>query len=143
MFMVLGSLLYFYAYVDQRMDFTTGSDNWYTSLSISVIFYSGLGIFAVFNLLMNAALNMYKGADGFDENSLIFKSEFQKEHLQIWLIYLIAGINLLISCMILYLAMIRINEVGSNMDYLYLPIFGLAIVMVIILGLFRVIIKKT
>lgn len=143
MFMVLASLLYFYAYVDQRMDFITASDNWYTSMSKSVIFYSGLGIFAVFNLLMNAALNMYKSADGFDEKSLIFKNELQKEHIQFWLIYLIAGINLLISCMILYLAMIRINEVSSNVDYLYLPIFGLAIMMVIIIGLFRAIIKKT
>ena len=143
MLMVLGSLLYFYAYVDQRMGFITESDDWYISLSKSVVFYTGLAFFAVFNLLMNAALNMYKRADGYDENSLIFKSEFQKENIQFWMIYLTAGINVLISCMILYLAMIRINEVSSDTDYLYLPIFGLTIMVVIVIGLFRAINKKS
>jgi len=43
MFMVLGSLIYFYAYVDGRMDFMSVSVSWQAGLSKSVVFYSGLG----------------------------------------------------------------------------------------------------
>jgi len=92
---------------------------------------------------MNVALSMYKGADGFDVNSLLFKSEWQKERIQMWLNYLIAGINLLITCAVLYLAMIRINEVSSDADFIFLPIFGFAVMMVTLIGLFSAIIKKS
>ena len=77
--MVLGSLLYFYAYVDVRLDqILPISEDWYSQLSKSVIFYTGLGTFAVLNLAMNAVLGMYKSTKSFDEKSLLLKNQIHQ-----------------------------------------------------------------
>ena len=142
MFMVLASLIYFYAYVDNRLGFMTNSHAWYFDVSKSVIFYSGLAVFALFNLVMGIGINLYKNARGYDEKSLLFKSEMQKEAIHFWLITLITSINFLIACSILYLAMIRINGITSNTDYIFLPAVGLVALIVAIIGLLVAFTKK-
>ena len=142
MLIVLGSLMYMYAYVNDRMEFLNHSPGWLMNVSKSHIFYSALVVFAVFNLLLNVALSIYKSADGYDENSLLFRSKLQKERLIMWFTYLLAAINLLIGCSIIYVAFIRINDVNNHMDYIYIPGFGVLILIGVVAALFTTILKK-
>ena len=143
MFMVLGSLLYFYAYVDDRLTLISPSSNdWYSELSKSYVFYVGLVIFAVFNLAMNAILSIYRSAEKYDENSLLLKSEIHKERIWLWIIYMIGGVNFLISSVITYLALLRINKISNNMEYAFLPIFGFLVVATTLIGLLIAIFNK-
>ena len=144
MFMVLGALLYFYAYVDVRLESVIPlSGDWYREFSKSAVFYTGLGIFAVFNLVMNAVLGVYKNTRSYDEHSLLFKSELHKERIWLWILYLMAGVNVLISSSIMYIALLRINQVDSNTDYAFLPAFGFMAVLIAFSGLLVSIIKKS
>ena len=142
MFMVFGSLIYFYAYVEDRLGFLTNNHDWFVAASKSMIFYTGLGIFSIFNLMMGLSINVYNKAQGYNENSLLFKSESQKERIHFWLIYITASINFLIECGILYLAMIRINGMSSKTDYIFLPVFGLLAILISMIGLLLVFTKK-
>jgi hypothetical protein len=143
MFIVLGSLLYFYAYVDVRLDqiFPTSGD-WYSQLSKSAIFYTGLGTFAVLNLVMNAVLGIYKSTKSYDEKSLLFKNEIHKERIWLWFIYLIAGVNVLISSMIIFLALIKINQEESETGYAFLAVVGFVAVAIAFSGLLASIFRK-
>lgn len=140
--MVLGSLVYFYAYVEDRLGFMTNSQDWFVAATKSAIFYSGLGIFAVFNLIMGLSINLYMNAQGYDKNSWLFKSELQKEVIRFWLIYLTASINFLITCFILYIAMIKINGMTSNTDFVFLPIAGMVAMLISVIGLLVAFAKK-
>jgi len=142
MFLVLGSLLYMYGYVNDRMDFLITSQNWMIKLPKAYIFYAGLGIFALFNLTINAAINMYKSAEGINKNSFLFRDFEHKQRMLFWIISLQAGINLLISCMIIYMALIRINEVSNKMEYIYIPTFGLVVLSGILVGILLTVFKK-
>ena len=143
MFMVLGSLIYFYAYVDVRLDqIFPYSDDWYGQLSKSLIFYTGLGTFAVLNLVMNAVLGIYKSTKSYDEKSLLFKNEVHKERIWLWFLYLIAGVNVLITSMIMFFALIKINQAESDAGYAFLPTFGFVAVTIAFSGLMASIFKK-
>jgi len=143
MFMVLGALLYFYAYVGDRLDFVPSSDEGSIDhVSKSVVFYSGLGIFAVFNLVINAVLSVYKSAEKYHESSVLLKSEIHKERVMLWIVYLIVGVNTSIASAITYLALLRINNVSGDSAYVYVLIFGLVIVAATFIGLLAAVFKR-
>ena len=142
MFMVLGSLIYFYAYVDDRFGFINSSNQWYLELSKSVIFYSGLGLFAMLNLLLNIGINVHKSASGYDPKSFLFKSESQKEKVNVALIYLLIGINVMLAMTIIYLAFIRINGMNEMADYIQFPIFGIVVLAAAIVNSSLTLFKK-
>jgi predicted ferric reductase len=124
MFMVVVSLAYMYAYVTERVDFLESDPAWYQGITKVYIFYVGLGIFTVFNLVMHLALSMYKNTEGVDKHSVLFKNELQKQKLLVWFTYLLTAGNVFIACTIFYLALVKINMVGNATDYFYLPLAG-------------------
>lgn len=142
MFLVMLSLLYMYGYVDDRMEFLTKSHDWISKTPKAYFFYFGLGFFALFNLLINLGISMYKRAEGFDENSKLFKNKEQKRKLLVWFTYFLVGVNFLISCIIFNLALIRINEVNDRLQYIYIPTIGLVVLLGITVGLLVAISRK-
>ncbi len=141
-FMVFVSLLYMYGYSPENGNGMNTSQNWLTSLSKAHLFYIGLGVFAIFNLVMNVGISMYKNSKGIDTKSVLFRSKEQKEMALMWLTYFLAGINILITCMMFYVALIKINEVTDTSAYIFIPFVGLIILVSIIIGLIHAIIKK-
>jgi len=139
---VLISLAYMYAYVTDRIDFMESEQTWHHGISKVHIFYSGLVIFAVFNLLMNLAISMFKNTQGIDKRSILFKSEHQKQNLVVWFTYLLTGGNIFVACLILYLALIKINLVGNTAEYIYLPLSGTLLLTGVLLGLIFQMIRK-
>lgn len=135
MILVIGSLLYFYAYASDRLNFLYESDNWIIQIPKSYIFYSGLGFFALSNLLMNVGILMYKNADGLSEQSIFFKSKIKKQKLLTWFAYMIAGVNFFVTTIVLYITMVKINELAGDTEYIFLPMIGLLILTGIIVGL--------
>ena len=142
MFMVFGSLLYMYAYATDRVNFLNTSPNWITELPKAQLFYVGLGVFAIFNLVMNVGISMYKNAKGIDNRSILFKSKEQKRELLMWFTYVWAGINFLIASVIIYLALIKINEVADISEYIYFPVIGLLSLVAILTGTIGILIRK-
>jgi len=142
MLIVVVSLAYMYAYVTDKVDFLRSDSVWHDRISKEFIFYSGLGIFAVYNLIMGLAINMYEDTRGVDKSSLLFKSELQKQKLIVWFTYLLTGGNLFIASMIFYLALVKINLAGNTTDYIYFPLTGALILMSILLTLIYQLIKK-
>lgn len=141
-FMVFVSLLYMYGYSPESGNGMNTSQNWLTTLSKAHLFYIGLGAFAIFNLVMNVGISMYKNSKGIDTKSVLFRSKEQKEMVLMWLTYFLAGINILITCMMFYVALIKINEVTDTSSYIFIPVVGLIILVSIIIGLIHAIIKK-
>lgn len=141
-FMVFVSLLYMYSYSPENGNGMNTSQNWLTTLSKAHLFYIGLGAFAIFNLVMNVGISMYKNSKGIDTKSVLFRSKEQKEMVLMWLTYFLAGINILITCMMFYVALIKINEVTDTSSYIFIPVVGLIILVSTIIGLIHAIIKK-
>lgn len=141
-FMVFVSLLYMYGYSPENGNGMNTSQNWLTTLSKAHLFYIGLGVFAIFNLVMNVGISMYKNSKGIDTKSVLFRSKEQKEMVLMWLTYFLAGINILITCMMFYVALIKINEGTDTSSYIFIPVVGLIILVSIIIGLIHAIIKK-
>lgn len=141
-FMVFVSLLYMYGYSPENGNGMNTSQNWLTSLSKAHLFYIGLGVFAIFNLVMNVGISMYKNSKGIDTKSVLFRSKEQKEMVLMWLTYFLAGINMLIMCMMFYVALIKINEVTDTSALIFIPFVGLIILVSAIIGLIHAIIKK-
>lgn len=142
MFAVLGSVIYMYAYVSDKVDFLHTSYDWYDRLSKIHIFYGSLGIFAIFNVLMSIAISMYKNVEGVDANFSLFKNETQKKRLLVRFTYFQGGVNYFIASMVLYLALLKINQAQSHYSYIYLPLIGISILTVILLGLVFQMIRK-
>ncbi|MCG8307690.1 MAG: hypothetical protein MI975_09900 [Cytophagales bacterium] len=125
MLTVIGSLIYMYGYVhDDRMEFLKNSQGWLNETPKSYLFYFALFVFAIFNLLLNIGLSMYKNSEGYSKESLLFYSQPKKEKLIVWFTHFIAGVNLLITCGVMYVALIRINGLSDSTDYVYIPVFG-------------------
>ena len=142
MFIVVVSLAYMYAYVSDKVDFLRSDSAWHSRISKEFIFYCGLGIFAIYNLIMNLAISMYKSTQGVDKSSLLFRSELQKQKLIVWFTYLLTGGNFFIASLIFYLALVKINLAGNTTDYIFLPLSGALILMSILLTLIYQLIKK-
>lgn len=131
-----------YAYATDRTIFLNASQNWITEMPKALLFYVGLGIFAIFNLVMNVGISMFKNAKGTDKQSILFKSKVQKKNLLMWFTYFLAGINFLIASLIIYMALIKINEVADISEYVYIPAIGLLGLIVILIGLIRAMANK-
>ena len=142
MMMVIGSLLYMYAYSSDRLNFLNESQDWISDVPKSSIFYAGLGLFALFNITMHIGINMYKNVEGIDERSVFFKSKQQKEKLLIWFTSIIAGVNVFITSIVLYLAMLKINEASVDSDFVYIPFVGMIILIAPFVGLIAALIRK-
>ena len=142
MVMVIVSLLYTYAYTSEDIRLFSSSVDWLKGISKSHIFYIGLALFAVFNLLMHGAVNFYKGAEGYDKSSTLFQSAERKESLVMWFTFLLAGINIFFTSIIIYIALISINEVKDSTDYLSIPVFGMLVLLGFLIGLIVSLIKK-
>ena len=142
MMMVIGSLLYMYAYSSDRLNFLNESQVWISDVPKSSIFYAGLGLFALFNITMHIGINMYKNVEGIDERSVFFKSKQQKEKLLIWFTSIIAGVNVFITSIVLYLAMLKINEASVDSDFVYIPLVGMIILIAPFVGLIAALIRK-
>ena len=142
MVMVIVSLLYMYAYTSENIRLLSGSVNWLKGLSKSHVFYIGLALFAVFNLLMHGAVNFYKNAEGYDDKSILFQSAIKKESLVMRFTFLLAGINIFFTSIIIYIALISINEVKESTDYLSIPVIGMLVLLGFLIGLIVTLIKK-
>ena len=142
MMMVIGSLLYMYAYSSDRLNFLNESQDWISEVPKSSIFYAGLGLFALFNITMHIGINMYKNVEGIDERSVFFKSKHQKEKLLVWFTSILAGVNVFITSIVLYLAMLKINEASVDSDFVYIPFVGMIILIAPFVGLIAALIRK-
>ena len=142
MMVVIGSFLYMYAYSSDRLYFLNESQDWISEVPKSSIFYAGLGLFALFNITMHIGINMYKNVEGIDERSVFFKSKHQKEKLLIWFTSILAGVNVFITSIVLYLAMLKINEASVDSDFVYIPFFGMIILIAPFVGLIAALIRK-
>ena len=142
MFMVFGSLLYMYAYANDRLNFMNPSPNWITELPKAQLFYVGLGVFAILNLVMNVGISMYKNAKGIDNRSILFKSKEVKKKLLMWFTLFWAGINFLIASIITYMALIKINDVTNISEYVIIPIIGFLSLIAILIGLIGTVVRK-
>lgn len=131
---VVASLLFMYGYGTDVHSIRPLGNSWLAGASKAGIFYAGLGIFGVFNLLMNWGIKMYREADGFD-GKLLFRNESQKAKLMVWLTLLLAAINFFISAIVAYLGFIKIDGVSAERQYIYLPVIGALVLIVAISGL--------
>lgn len=141
-FTVFVSLLYMYGYSPEGGNRMNSPQDWLATFSKTQLFYIGLGIFAIFNLVMNVGISMYKNSKGIDTKSVLFRSREQKEIVFMWLTYFLAGINFMITCLVMYAALIKINEATDPSAYIIIPVFGVTILTGITIGLIGAIIKK-
>jgi len=135
MILVIAALLLMYAYGTDDHSIRATTDAFLPKISRATIFYTGLGIFAVFNLLMNWGIRSYRDARGFDPKSLLFKSEHHKVGVLFWFILLLGSLNFLLGLMITYIGFIKIEGPSAQNDYLALPIMGIAILLGVLVGL--------
>ncbi len=141
MLMVFGCLLYMYAYTSGKEN--SGADHgWFFELSSKQIFFFGLAIFAIFNLVMNMAISTYKNSQIKDGNSIIFGSEEKKEKLLLWFTYVSASVNVLIATIIAFLALVRLNEQANISGLAMLPTAAMILFIVACFGVFRLLIQK-
>ncbi|MHC1599166.1 MAG: hypothetical protein ACXQT0_06310, partial [Candidatus Methanofastidiosia archaeon] len=80
--------------------------------------------------------------EGIDERSVFFKSKNHKEKLLVWFTYMLAGVNVFITSIVLYLAMLKINEASVDSDFVYIPLVGLIILIAPFVGLIAALIRK-
>lgn len=139
---VIASLLFMYAYGTDDHTILPKKEIFLSGTSKSTLFYIGLAVFAVFNLVMNWGIKVYRETEGFDENSLLFRNEFQKERNLFWLTLLLASVNILITSVMTYIAFIKIDGPSAQGGFLYMPIVGGLILLVSIIGTLISIFRK-
>jgi ABC-type polysaccharide/polyol phosphate export permease len=132
---VVASLLFMYGYGTDVHSIGPMGSGLLAGASKAGIFYAGLGIFGVFNLLMNWGIKIYREADGFDGRSFLFRNEFQKAKLLVWLTLSLAAINFFISAIVAYIGFIKIDGTPAERQYIYLPVLGALVLIVTISGL--------
>jgi ABC-type Fe3+-siderophore transport system permease subunit len=142
MITVIGSLLYMYGYNTERTDLFNDQPGRLIEFSKEKIFYVGLGFFVTFNLIVHLLIYLYNNAKGIDPESKIFRSKKQKSAFSAGLSFILAGINIFIASMILYIAFIKINEVSGQSAWIYIPIVGFAVLLISATGLIRAFMTK-
>ena len=143
MFMVMASLIYYYAYVSSERDIPVAREGWIAELPKDLVFYAGLAIFALINIAINVVLSMYQSTQRYDESSKLFRNEERKEQIRAWILFLLAGINCMLACFVLYMAFLSMTTVESDVGYIYFPIVGLIAVIIPFVGLIRAIFKRS
>ena len=139
---VVASLLFMYAYGTDEHTILPEEDTFLSGISKNTLFYAGLSVFAVFNLVVNWGIKVYRAAEGFDENSLLFRDEFHKERNLFWLTLLLASVNILITSVMTYIAFIKIDGPSAQGGFLYMPIVGGLLLLVSIVGTLTSIFRK-
>jgi ABC-type polysaccharide/polyol phosphate export permease len=132
---VVGSLLFLYAYGADEHNIRPSTGDWLEDISKTALFYYGLAIFGVFNVLVNWGIKVYREAVGYDQNSRLFKNEMHKAGILFWLTLTLAVINILIASVVTYMAFIKIEGVSAQTDYLHIPVIGLSFLLIAIIGL--------
>jgi fatty acid desaturase len=139
---VVASLVFMYAYGMDGHTVEVKKESWLDTVDRSTLFYYGLGIFAIFNFIMNWGIRVYRDAQGNMDGSIFFKSESHKAGIVFWLTLLLATINFFIALIITYIGFMRIQgeEVGST--YFALPLLGLILLLTAVIGLVYAIFRK-
>lgn len=132
---VVGSLLFMYAYGADDHNVRPAAEDVLSGISKTTLFYYGLVIFGVFNVLGNWGIKVFREATGYDKNSRLFKNETHKARILFWLTLTLAAINLLITAAVTFIAFIKIEGVSAQTDYLPIPIIGLTLLLVVLIGL--------
>lgn len=132
---VVGSLLFMYAYATDDHNIRPASEDVLSGISKTTLFYYGLGVFGVFNVLMNWGIKVYREATGYDKSSRLFKNESHKARILFWLTLALAAINLLITSVVTFVAFIKIEGISAQTAYLPIPIIGLILLFVVLTGL--------
>ncbi len=135
MIIFVGSLLFFYAYVSDATSRAVENDFYLMQLPKGLIFYSMLALFAVFNILMNMGIRMYRESRGADGNSRLFYSKNQKEAILMWTNLLVAGFNMLLSGLLIYVGFMRIVEMASVGGQIFIPVLAILLFLVPLSGL--------
>ena len=86
---------------------------------------------------------MYREADGFDARSLLFKSEYRKAELLVWFTVLMAVVNFFISTAITYIGFIKIDGIAAESKYFFIPLAGMAVLLLVIVSGTLLVLKKT
>ena len=142
MLMVIASLIFMYGYAEDRLNFTRTANIWIREVPKSYLFYGALVSFAALNLFLNVGLSIYKNSRGYNKNSYLFRSKEKKEKLVVLINYLIAGANLLITTILIYIALMRINDTRDPLDYIYLPVLGILVLAGIMVAIVAALLRK-
>jgi len=135
MISVVAALLFMYGYGTDEHVIRNDAEGLLSKFPRSTIFYTGLVIFAVFNLLMNWGIKAYREAEGFDVSSILFRTERQKAGILLWLTLLLGALNFFLGFLISYIGFIKIEGLSAQNSYLPLPVIGLVITVVVFAGL--------
>ncbi len=134
MVLVVIGLLFMYAYGSDAHSASPAMTNWATSFSKSFIFYLGLTIFGVINILFTWWIKSYRDTNTFDGWSFLFKSEAQKSWLLIWFTLQLAVFNFLLASVIAFIGFVRIEGVAAESKFFFIPVIGLALFILVLVG---------
>lgn len=142
MMLFIGGLLFFYSYASDAIGRSITHDYYILQLPKSLIFYSMLVLFAVFNIIMNVTVKLYKDAKGEDQSSKLFFSGYQKEVVVFWATLTIAGFNTLLATFLFYVGFTRIEEMAAMTSYIAVPVLGILCFLIPFTGLIVTIFTK-
>lgn len=141
MFMVFGCLLYMYAYTS-GLNGGENTHGWFFELSSKQVFFFGLAVFAIFNLVMNMGISTFKNTQVKDGNSMVFRNEEKREKLLMWFTYVAASVNVLMATIIAFLALVKLNGQANISGLALLPTAAMILFIVACSGVFRMLIQK-
>lgn len=139
---VVAALLFMYAYGTDDQVVKSFSEEYLSGVSKNTIFYSGLAVFGVFNFLMVWGIKTYREAKGFDPGSRFFKNEMHKGRILFWITLLLASANFMMGLIITYIGFIKIEGIFAQAGYIHLPIIGVGLFAVALVGLIASILSK-
>ena len=140
---LIGSLLFMYAYGSDAHSTRVPEQGWLAGLSKTTIFYTGLIVFGMLNVIFNWWIKMFRETSGFDPKSFLFKNEYRKSILLVWFTLLLAAVNFFISTVITYIAFIKIDGVSAEIRYFFLPVAGLSVFVLVAVGGVVLVLRKT
>jgi len=142
MMLFIGGLLFFYSYASDAIGRSITEDYYILQLPKSLIFYSMLILFAVFNIIMNLAVRLYRDAKGEDQSSRLFFSAHQKVVVTFWATLTIAGFNALLATFLFYVGFVRIEELAAITGSIAIPVLGIISFLVPFSGLIVTLLTK-
>jgi len=142
MMLFVGGLLFFYGYASDAIGRSITQDYYILQLPKSLIFYSMLGLFAAFNIIINIALRMYKETRGEDRSTVLFYSTHQKNVVIFWATLTIAGFNALLAAFLFYVGFVRIEEMAAMTGYIAILFLGISCFLVPFSGLIVTLLTK-
>ena len=143
MISVLASLLFLYGYGTDNNQITVGEQGKFWSLPKATLFYSGLIVFGLLNILTSFGIKIYRDSSGQDTRSLLFRSEEQKANVLVWLTFSAAAVNVLLATTMVFIAFIKIDGLDSAFQYAYIPLLGIVLFVAAIVGLLISVFQKS